>query len=186
VAFIHRLGSALSAHLHFHCVVLDGVFASAPGGGVVFHPAAGIEPRPSTRCRWSCADCLLGSFVRRGLLDGDAACDMAQWQHGGGFLVDAAVRIGAADQPGRERLLRCCARPPFALDRLQQPDAEHLIYNASKAGPGWQSRADPHPAATDRPPRRPGASATRPSPPLLRRAGAQRAVARRSGAPAMK
>ena len=42
VAFIHRFGSARNPHLHFHCVVLDGVFDSAPGG-VVFHPATGID-----------------------------------------------------------------------------------------------------------------------------------------------
>ena len=33
VAFIHRFGSALNPHLHFHCVVQDGVFAPAPAGG---------------------------------------------------------------------------------------------------------------------------------------------------------
>jgi len=46
------------------------------------------------------------------------------------------VRIEAADRAGRERLLRYCARPPFALERLQQRDAEHLLYAASKPGPG--------------------------------------------------
>ena len=42
----------------------------------------------------------------------------------------------ARDRPGLERLLRYCARPPFALERLQQRDAEHLLYKASKTGPG--------------------------------------------------
>ena len=79
---------------------------------------------------------LLESFVRRGLLDSDAAHAMQAWQHGGGFSVDAAVRIEAADRARRERLLRYCARPPFALERLQQRDAEHLLYKASKTGPG--------------------------------------------------
>ena len=79
---------------------------------------------------------LLESFVRRGLLDSDAAHAMQAWQHGGGFSVDASVRIEAADRAGRERLLRYCARPPFALERLQQRDAEHLLYQASKPGPG--------------------------------------------------
>jgi hypothetical protein len=43
VAFIHRFGSALNAHLHFHCVVIDGVFDATPTGGVVFHAATGLE-----------------------------------------------------------------------------------------------------------------------------------------------
>jgi hypothetical protein len=61
---------------------------------------------------------------------------MAQWQHGGGFSVDGSVRIAAADRAGRERLLRYCARPPFALDRLRELDPDHLLYESTKQGPG--------------------------------------------------
>jgi urease accessory protein UreH len=46
---------------------------------------------------------------------------MGQWAHGGGFSVDGSVRIEAADRAGRERLLRYCARPPFALARPKFP-----------------------------------------------------------------
>jgi hypothetical protein len=35
-----------------------------------------------------------------------------------GFDVHCAVRIAAGDAAGRERLVRYCARPPFALDRI--------------------------------------------------------------------
>jgi len=136
VAFIHRFGAALNPHLHFHCVVLDGVFAPAPAGGVVFHEATGLDEQAIAAVQAKVRRQLLGSFVRRGLLDGDAAHAMQAWQHGGGFSVDASVRIEAADRAGRERLLRYCARPPFALERLQQRDAEHLLYEATKAGPG--------------------------------------------------
>jgi hypothetical protein len=43
---------------------------------------------------------------------------MLTWHHGGGFSLDASVRIEATDRTGLERLIRYCARPPFALDRL--------------------------------------------------------------------
>ena len=43
MAFIHRFGSTLNPHLHFHCVVLDGVFESTSAGGLVFHPVSGID-----------------------------------------------------------------------------------------------------------------------------------------------
>ena len=33
VAFIHRFGSTLNPHLHFHCVVIDGVFDAPPRAG---------------------------------------------------------------------------------------------------------------------------------------------------------
>ena len=36
-----------------------------------------------------------------------------------GFDVHCAVRIAADDDEGRERLVRYCARPPFALDRIE-------------------------------------------------------------------
>ena len=52
-------------------------------------------------------------FMRRGLLVADALA-MAQWEHGGGFSVDASVRIEAADHAGRERRLT----PLALLDRL--------------------------------------------------------------------
>jgi len=136
VAFIHRFGSALNPHLHFHCVVLDGVFASTPTGSVVFHLATDIDRPAIATVQAKVRRRLLQSFVRRGLLPGDDARAMQAWAHGGGFSVDATVRIEAADRPGRERLLRYCARPPFALERLQQRDAEHLLYAAGKPGPG--------------------------------------------------
>jgi hypothetical protein len=40
-----------------------------------------------------------------------AACD--------GFDVHCAVCIAAGDDQGRERLVRSCTRPPFALDRIE-------------------------------------------------------------------
>ena len=38
-------GSTLNPHLHFHCVVIDGVFDAAAAGGVIFHAATGAPPR---------------------------------------------------------------------------------------------------------------------------------------------
>ena len=136
VAFIHRFGSALNPHLHFHCCVLDGVFAPAATGGIVFHEATGLEGQAIAAVQAKVRRRLLQSFVRRGLLDGDDARAMQAWAHGGGLSVNAAVRIEAADRPGLERRLRYGVRPPFALERLQQLDAEHLIYEATKPGPG--------------------------------------------------
>jgi hypothetical protein len=42
VAFIHRFGSSLNAHIDFHCVVIDGVFDAA-AGGVIFHVATELD-----------------------------------------------------------------------------------------------------------------------------------------------
>lgn len=61
---------------------------------------------------------------------------MGGWEHGGGFCVDASVCIEGADRPGLERLLRYCSLPPFALEHLQQRDAEHLVHDSPKLRPG--------------------------------------------------
>jgi hypothetical protein len=57
------------------------------------------------------------------LLDAAAAAEMLAW-HNSGFSVDASVRITLIDRAvpsffqSLEHLLRYCARPPFALERL--------------------------------------------------------------------
>jgi hypothetical protein len=42
VAFIHRFGSSLNTHVHFHVCVVDGVFEALPDG-VTFHAATGLD-----------------------------------------------------------------------------------------------------------------------------------------------
>jgi hypothetical protein len=49
------------------------------------------------------------------------------FDHGGAFSLDASVRIEGGDCAGLERLLRYCARSPFALE-LDQVHAEQLVY----------------------------------------------------------
>jgi hypothetical protein len=54
---------------------------------------------------------VLRRFARAGHLDAADARDMASWDHGGSFSLDASVRIEGPDRSGLERLLRYCARP---------------------------------------------------------------------------
>jgi hypothetical protein len=74
-------------------------------------------------------------FARAGHLEPAVARDMAGWDHGGGFSLDASVRIDGHDRAGRERLLRYCARPPFALERLEQVRHDQLVYHFPKPQP---------------------------------------------------
>ena len=118
-------------HIHFHCCVIDALFYLDEGELRISElptlgkaDIAAIQTRVSRRVlRW---------FVRRGLLDADDAQAMREWHNDGGFSLDAAVRIPGWDRAGLERLLRYCARPPFALDRLEAIDDEHLRYHFSK------------------------------------------------------
>lgn len=95
----------------------------------------GPPPHPFGRLRTG-----LRAFVRRGLLEKADRKEMEQWDHGGGFSLDASVRIEAHDRQGLERLLRYCARPPFAADRLEEIDAQRLIYHLPKPGPDGQTQ----------------------------------------------
>ena len=50
-----------------------------------------------------------------------------------GFDVHAAVRVEADDDAGRERLVRYCARPALALDRLSLSRAGRVVYRVKYA-----------------------------------------------------
>ena len=75
---------------------------------------------------------ILRAFVRHGLIGKSDRDEMLSWEHGGGFSLDASVCISGTDRAGLERLLRYCARPPFALEHLHTLDAEHLLYHNPK------------------------------------------------------
>jgi hypothetical protein len=99
VAFIHRFGSSLNAHLHFHGVVIDGVFDATATGGVVFHAATGLEANAIAQVQ---------AQVRRRLARAcscAAACcqPMTRRRWGDGNM--------AAASPSTPR---CASRPPTA------------------------------------------------------------------------
>ena len=140
VAFIHRFGSSLNGHVHFHVCVVDGVFEEVPGEGdadvqasspgVVFHPASGIDATAVSQVQTDLRRRILRAFVWRGLLESVDAKEMLAYPHSG-FSVDAGVCIDAHDRAALERLLRYCARPPFAMDRLRKEGAA-LVYRCAK------------------------------------------------------
>jgi hypothetical protein len=139
VAFIHRFGSSLNEHVHFHCCIVDGVFESADAADAVFHAATGLDAGAVADVQALVRRRILRAFVSRGLIDKGDGEEMGGWEHGGGFSVDASVRIEGTDRAGLERLLRYCARPPFDLAHLQQLDAEHLVYHSPKPRPDGPS-----------------------------------------------
>jgi hypothetical protein len=136
LAFIHRFGALLNPHEHFHCIVIEGVFEADASGTATFHESGAPDQKLLDEVQAKVRRRLLRALTRRGVLEPEDAETMASWEHGGGFSLDAGVRIEAADRQGLERLLRYCARPAFALERLREIDAEHLVYESVKPGPG--------------------------------------------------
>ena len=73
---------------------------------------------------------ILRAFVGWGLLGSFEANEMPAYQHSG-FSVDTDVCIEVHDRAALERLLRCCARPAFAMDRLCKEGSD-LVYRCAK------------------------------------------------------
>ena len=143
VSFLHRFGSSLNAHFHYHLIVLDGVFSEAEDGDVRFHEASDLEPRHWEALQRTVQRRVLRYFCRRGLLDEHTTADMLSWQGTGGFSIDASVRVEGHDRHAVERLVRYCARPPLALERLHAIDGHpsltspeaRLLYRLPKPTP---------------------------------------------------
>ena len=113
VAFIHRFGSSLNGHVHFHVCVVDGVFEEVPvegegdadadadaalqasPPGIVFHPASAIDETAVAQVQVDLRRRILRAFVGRGLIEKADAKQMLGHQYSG-FSVDAGV--GASKQ----------------------------------------------------------------------------------------
>ncbi|WPL14899.1 Putative transposase [Thiorhodovibrio litoralis] len=136
VSFIHRFGSSLNRHVHYHCCVIDGVFEPFEQEGDVsqslhFHPAAELTADDLAIISERVRVRVLRRFARHGLIEPNDVREMLAWDNSG-FSLDAEVCIAAQDRAGLERLLRYCARPPFALERLELIDGERVIYRLPK------------------------------------------------------
>jgi len=95
----------------------------AAGGDVAFHQARPLSAAGLATVTERVRRRLVRWFRRKKFLSREAAADMLAWQHSG-FSVDASVRISLQDRDvpayfrSLEHLLRYCARPAFALERL--------------------------------------------------------------------
>jgi hypothetical protein len=77
-----------------------------------------------------------GSFSKRPFAppdpaDGGAAFDKKERRFSAsdlGFDIHCAVRVDGDDDEGRERLVRYCARPPFALERIEPMKDGRIAY----------------------------------------------------------
>jgi hypothetical protein len=108
VSFLHRFGSALNPHPHFHLAVTDGLFVReqvGDNGSLRFRPAADLNAERARALTPILQRRILRLYVRRGLLTDADAEDMLTWRGTGGFSLDGSVRIAAHDRPGLERLL---------------------------------------------------------------------------------
>ena len=73
VTALQRAGGALNANLHFHTLVLDGVFTEDPEGALTFHPAPGPSDAEVAAALATIRQRVQRLLVRRGLEPADDA-----------------------------------------------------------------------------------------------------------------
>src|SRR5262249_36162051 len=81
VTFVQRFGDALNANPHFHCLVLDGVYAAGENGRPAFHQLPAPENEDVLRLTTTVAQRVQSLLQRRGLA-GEAE----------GFLFFSAIK----------------------------------------------------------------------------------------------
>ena len=140
VTYIHRFGASLNAHIHYHSCIVDGLFAETEKG-MRFYQTADLSDEVIHQAQEQIRKRILRLFVRRELLTPEAADQMKRWKNGGGFTLHGEVQIEATNRTGLERLLRYCARPIFAGERLSwKEEDEHLIYQLPKPSHDGQTQ----------------------------------------------
>jgi hypothetical protein len=132
VLFVHRFGSYLNSHIHYHVLVTDGVFSDDGEGGAEFHPATELDTGDVAAVQAKIRRRGLRWLHRHGHLDDLAVHALDSADHAGGWSVDASVTIADWDRHGLERLVRYCARPPLAQERLGRLNDEQLVYSLRK------------------------------------------------------
>jgi hypothetical protein len=111
VAFIHRFGSSLNEHVHFHVCAVDGVIVEAVGEGaadadaqaraqapdqarrpgVIFHPATGVNSKAVAPVQTTLRRRILRAFVGRGELRTATNAAAQGWiETAGGVVVPLA------------------------------------------------------------------------------------------------
>jgi hypothetical protein len=73
IVFIHRFGALLNPHVHFHCVVVEGVFEADAAGGAQFHEARTLCPEALAEIQARVRTRLLRALSRRNLLEREDA-----------------------------------------------------------------------------------------------------------------
>ena len=123
VSFLHRFRSALNHHMHLHVCATDGVFVPTGDGPPAFLPARALTQAELAALTEKVRRRVVRWFRMQRLLNADAAAAMLARENSG-FSIDASVWITLIDRDvpsyfqSLEHLLRYCARPPFALERL--------------------------------------------------------------------
>jgi Putative transposase/Transposase zinc-binding domain len=150
VTVVQRFGSALALNVHFHTVMMDGVYrvdgtgaprfirVPAPSDRDVVAVASDVHRRVvALLAEWdsdgddagndNAMDVVAAASVQSEFVLG-RRCAMVE-----GFNVHANTAIKADDREGREHLLRYIARPPLSDERMSQLEDGRVALRLKKA-----------------------------------------------------
>jgi hypothetical protein len=140
VSFVQRFRSTLNAHVHFHCWVIDGVLVAGADGQVQFAEAAALRPEDLSAVQQQVRRRVLRWFARASHLDAADARDMASWDHGGGFSLDALIRVEGPDPPAWNGCCAIARGRPLPLERLEHLGEDALIYRFDQPQPDGRTQ----------------------------------------------
>jgi len=78
ISFLHRFGSSLNAHFHFHVCVIDGVFSEDREGSVQFYEATHLTASDWDQLQQTVRHRVLRYFDRHGLLERHVTDELGQ------------------------------------------------------------------------------------------------------------
>ncbi len=87
ISFIHRFGSSLNAHPHFHCIIIEGVFVKDSDSQIMFHKISTLTEKDIQAVQERVRLRVLKSFKRSGLLEAHDVENMKTWKGGGGIFL---------------------------------------------------------------------------------------------------
>ena len=150
VAFIHRFGALLHPHDHFHCLVIEGVFAADASGAATFRDSRVPDQALLDEVQAKVRRRLLRALTRRGVLEPEDAETMATWAHGGGFLT-RRQRAHRRCQPARPGMVAAVLRSPgLRAGALASNRPPTLGLREHQAGSRRQLQRNADAARTDR------------------------------------
>jgi hypothetical protein len=126
VTFIQRFGDALNANLHFHSMVIDGVYAAGPGGRPEFHPLPAPDDDEVLRLTALIAQRTRSLLERRGLgteADPQHADPLSEDDPGMAALLARSVgrRVAVGSNTGRSVVRVGDWVDPESLDAFESP-----------------------------------------------------------------
>jgi hypothetical protein len=93
--------SGILSILPIHVCVINGVFEPDPGRGVRFIEGDELDKNDAEAAQAGVRSGVPHASICLGLLEQDNGKEMEQWEHGGGFSLDATVSMKANDRHGR-------------------------------------------------------------------------------------